>query len=64
MAGGRVWVTNATAGTLQRFDAATGRAQGKPVEVGSQPDNPLVAGGVVWVALSGDDAVAGSRAAR
>ena len=27
VADGRVWVTNASAGTLQRFDAATGRAR-------------------------------------
>ena len=51
--GGRVWVANATAGTLQRFDAATGRAQGKPLAVGRQPDNPVVADGAVWVAAVG-----------
>ena len=58
VAGGRVVVANATAGTLQRFDAASGRALGRPVAVGRQPDNPLVTGAVVWVVLSGDDAVA------
>ena len=31
VANGRVWVANATAGTLQRFDAATGRALGEPL---------------------------------
>jgi DNA-binding beta-propeller fold protein YncE len=56
--GGRVWVANATAGTLQRFDASTGRPQGKPLAVGRQPDNPVVAGGAVWVALSSERAVA------
>jgi DNA-binding beta-propeller fold protein YncE/mono/diheme cytochrome c family protein len=55
---GRVWVANATAGTLQRFDASSGKALGKPLAVGRQPDNPLVTGSVTWVALSGDDAVA------
>jgi DNA-binding beta-propeller fold protein YncE len=67
VANGRAWVTNASAGSLQRFDAATGRAQGKPLAVGRQPDNPVVAGGDVWVALGGDDAVArvdGSRVTR
>jgi DNA-binding beta-propeller fold protein YncE/mono/diheme cytochrome c family protein len=67
VAGDRVWVANATAGTLQRFDAATGRAQGAPLAVGSQPDNPVVTDGVVWVALSGQNAVAkveGTRVTR
>jgi YVTN family beta-propeller protein len=58
VAGGTVWVANASAGTLQRFDAATGKQAGTAVKVGSQPDNPLVTGSTVWVALSGDDAVA------
>jgi YVTN family beta-propeller protein len=58
VANGRVWVANATAGTLQRFDASSGRALGKPLAVGRQPDNPFVTGGVAWVVLSGDDAVA------
>ena len=54
----RVFVTNASAGSLQRFDASTGQAIGEPLAVGRQPDNPLVAGGAIWVALGGDDAVA------
>jgi YVTN family beta-propeller protein len=58
VANGRVWVANASAGTLQRFDAATGKPQGKPIAVGRQPDNPVVAGGAVWVALSSERAVA------
>jgi DNA-binding beta-propeller fold protein YncE len=58
VANGRVWVANATAGTLQRFDASTSRRLGKPLAVGRQPDNPVVASGAVWVVLSGDDAVA------
>ena len=56
--GGRVWVANATAGTLQSFAAATGRPQGKPLAVGRQPDNPVVTNGAVWVALSSERAVA------
>ena len=55
---GRVLVANATAGTLQRFDAAPASRQGKPLAVGRQPDNPVVARGAVWVALSGERAVA------
>ena len=51
-------VANATAGTLQRFDAASGKQQGKPLAVGRQPDNPVVARGAVWVALSSERAVA------
>ena len=53
-----------SAGTLQRFDASTGRAIGEPLAVGRQPDNPLVAGGAIWVALGGDDAVAPGRGQR
>jgi DNA-binding beta-propeller fold protein YncE/mono/diheme cytochrome c family protein len=60
----RVWVTNASAGTLQRFDAADGRALGKPLAVGRAPDNPVVAGAAVWVALGGEDAVARVAAGR
>jgi YVTN family beta-propeller protein len=56
--GGRVLVANANAGTLQRFDAATGKQQGKSLAVGRQPDNPVVARGAVWVALSSERAVA------
>ena len=58
VANDRVFVTNASAGTLQRFDASTGRAIGVPLAVGRQPDNPLVVSGDIWVALGGDDAVA------
>ena len=58
VANDRVFVTNASAGTLQRFDASTGQAIGAPLAVGRQPDNPLVVGGDIWLALSGDDAVA------
>ena len=54
----RVYLANATAGTLQRFDAEDGTAIGEPLAVGRQPDNPVVAGPVVWLALSGEDAVA------
>jgi hypothetical protein len=60
--GGQVLVANATAGTLQRFDADSGKQQGKPLAVGRQPDNPVVARGAVWVALSSERAVARSRA--
>ena len=42
IANGRVWVANATAGTLLRIDAAAGRRLGRPLAVGRQPDNPLV----------------------
>jgi YVTN family beta-propeller protein len=56
--GGRVLVANANAGTLQRFDAATGKQQGKPLAVGRQPDSPIVARGAVWVVLSSERAVA------
>jgi YVTN family beta-propeller protein len=62
--GGSVLVANATAGTLQRFDAATGKQQGKPIEVGRQPDSPVVAKGSVWVALSSERAVARVRGRR
>jgi DNA-binding beta-propeller fold protein YncE len=64
VANDRVWVANATAGTLQRFDAADGRAIGEPLAVGRQPDNPVAAGPVVWLALSGEDAVARVAAGR
>jgi YVTN family beta-propeller protein len=56
--GGRVLVANANAGTLQRFDADTGKQQGEPLAVGRQPDSPVVARGAVWVALSSERAVA------
>ena len=58
MSGGRVYVTAPRAGTLQQFDAASGDPVGEPLAVGRQPDNPAVVGDVVWVALSGDDAIA------
>ncbi len=58
VSGGRVYVTLASAGELQQFDAASGDPVGEPLAVGSQPDNPAVVGDVVWVALSGDDAIA------
>jgi YVTN family beta-propeller protein len=56
--GGRVLVANATAGTLQRFDADSGKQQGEPLAVGRQPDSPVEARGAVWVALSSERAVA------
>ncbi len=56
--GGRVLVANANAGTLQRFDADTGKQQGEPLAVGRQPDSPVVARGAVWIALSSERAVA------
>jgi DNA-binding beta-propeller fold protein YncE len=58
VSGGRVWVALASSAALQQFDASSGDAVGEPLEVGRQPDNPAVAGDVVWLVLSGDDAVA------
>ena len=58
VAGSDVWVASASAGTLQRYDAATGEPDGEPLDVGRQPDNPAVDGDEVWLVVSGEDAVA------
>ncbi len=51
---GVVWVADATAGTLVPI---RGDKAGRPIAAGRQPDSPVVAGGVIWVVASGDDAV-------
>jgi len=52
--GDDVVVADASAGTLIRI---RDDKPGRPVPAGSQPDSPVVDGGVTWVVASGDDAV-------
>ncbi len=54
---GRVWVTDATAGTAARIDPATNKTIGETVKVGKAPDGVAAAKKVAWVASTGDDKV-------
>jgi DNA-binding beta-propeller fold protein YncE len=49
---GSVWVTSQTEGTVTRLDPASGRRDGEPIKVGSQPTDIAVGSGSVWVANS------------
>jgi hypothetical protein len=46
-AGGVAWVTNATDGTITRFDGATG--QSTTIRVGGSPLDSALVGGTLWV---------------
>ena len=52
-----LWVADATAGTVQRRDARSGRPLAPPVRVGRRPVALAVAGGAVWVVDAGRSAL-------
>ena len=45
-------------GTATRFNPATGKRTGSPVQVATTPGASVVAGGALWVTNTGRDAVA------
>ena len=65
VAGGRVLVANANAGTLQRFDAATGKRAGRVARGRARSRTARSwRAARCWVVLSGDAPSPASRAAR
>ena len=53
---GTVWLAGASAGTLTRIPSGADAFAGRGVDVGREPDSPVVAGGAVWLVASGDGA--------
>ena len=58
--GASVWVTDNTAGTLLKLDAAGAVLQ--TVTVGAKPDNPIFDGSNIWVPSNGSSSVSVVRA--
>ena len=55
---GAVFYIDGDSGTATRFNPATGKRTGSPVQVATTPGASVVAGGALWVTNTGRDAVA------